>query len=95
MCQCGWDPKHATFQEYFLAPGDLVIKLCRCPTFDEATTIPLVLATAVVPMWSKSEMGHAGMPSPWEDGSDKFKGQPALITGGSTSVGPMGMFPTA
>ncbi|KAH9921178.1 GroES-like protein [Epithele typhae] len=89
MCQGGWDPKHATFQEYFLTPADLVIKMPENLSFDEATTIPLVLATAVVPMWSKSEMGHTGMPAPWEDGGDNFKGQPALITGGSSSVGQM------
>ncbi|KAH9921185.1 GroES-like protein [Epithele typhae] len=87
MCAGGWEPKYAAFQEYFLHPADLVVKIPDNLSFDEATTIPLVLATVAVPMWSKSQMGHLGMPAPWHEGGDQYRGKPALVTAGASSVG--------
>ena len=70
--------------------------VCQIPdniSFDQAATLPLTLATTVVGLWAHhSEASESlNFPAPWEEGgTTKFAGQPALIIGGSTSVGQYG-----
>ncbi|TFY82413.1 hypothetical protein EWM64_g1605 [Hericium alpestre] len=70
-------------------------------SFDEAATIPLGFATAALGLYDKrgkhgrvnlpsvwSAAGGAELPTPWSAaGRDKYKGHPAVITGGASSVG--------
>ena len=61
-------------------------------TFDQAATVPLCLATVATGIWPHEPESHSvSFPAPWEEGGlTKFKGQPALILGGSSSVGQYG-----
>ena len=66
--------------------------------FEDAASIPITLTTAIVGLYADRQSKDAPhFIPPWEEGGrDKYKGQPILITGGSTSVGQYGgsAFPT-
>ena len=61
-------------------------------TFDQAASVPLGLATVVCGLWSHhAEASSLDFPAPWEEGgATKFAGKPAVIVGGSGSVGQYG-----
>ncbi|RPD59722.1 GroES-like protein [Lentinus tigrinus ALCF2SS1-6] len=71
---------HSTFQQYCI-PDNL--------TFDQAASVPLSLATVATGSWPHEPGAQSlNFPAPWEEqGLTKFKGKPALIMGGSSSVG--------
>ncbi len=61
-------------------------------SFDQAASVPLGLATVATGLWSHHpDARSANWPAPWEqEGTTKFAGKPALILGGSSSVGQYG-----
>ncbi|KAI0737454.1 GroES-like protein [Daedaleopsis nitida] len=80
---------NAGFLEHSLAPAGNVAKIPDNISFDEAASIPLALATAITGLWSHHpEAQSVNFPAPWEEGgTTKFSGQPALVVGGSSSIG--------
>ncbi|RPD72375.1 GroES-like protein [Lentinus tigrinus ALCF2SS1-7] len=87
--QGNFDNAHATFQQYCLASADVAIKIPENISFDQAASIPLTFATVATGLWGHHpEAKSAKWPAPWEqDGTTRFAGKPALILGGSSSVG--------
>ena len=65
-------------------------------SFDEAATLPLGLDTAAIGIYAEprnapGQGGGAGLVAPWlEEGVGKYAGKPAVVLGGSTSVGQFG-----
>ena len=61
-------------------------------TFEQAASIPLCLTTVACGIWTHgSDTTSLGLTAPWEEGgSSKYAGKPALILGGSSSVGQFG-----
>ncbi|KAA1476196.1 GroES-like protein [Dentipellis sp. KUC8613] len=87
-----FEADRGTFQEYALADANRVSKIPSNITFDQASTIPLCLATATAGLYApkaqKGGPGGAGLTPPWMDGGlGKYKDQPALVIGGSSAVG--------
>ncbi|KAF7789614.1 hypothetical protein EIP86_000560 [Pleurotus ostreatoroseus] len=82
-----FDNRRATFQQYTVVPAEITAKVPENISLDQASAIPLVLATAALGLYS-SPKGGAGLTAPWvEGGHGKYAGQPILIVGGSSSVG--------
>ncbi|KLO04681.1 GroES-like protein [Schizopora paradoxa] len=84
--------KYAGFQQYVLVPAEIVAKLPDNITFEQASTIPLGLATAVEGLYGDANRAKTGAkklaPPPWEAGGEgAFKGKSIVVIGGSTSVG--------
>ncbi|KAH9918189.1 GroES-like protein [Epithele typhae] len=85
VCPGGFQTRHAGFKEYTIA---LAEHIPENVTFAEAVSVPLGLATAITPLYAPEGPDSLGLPAPWEpEGTTKFAGKPALIVGGSTSVG--------
>ena len=62
-------------------------------TFEQASTIPLTLATAALGLYDKRQQpdGGLGLTPPWtEGGRGKYAGQVIFIAGGATGVGQHG-----
>ena len=61
-------------------------------SFDQASTIPLGLATAAIGLYQKKkERGGLELVAPWvQGGRGKYAGQAIFITGGASSVGQYG-----
>ncbi|KAI9452246.1 GroES-like protein [Russula earlei] len=80
-----------TFQQYVLVDVPLIAKIPDNLTFDQASTIPLGLATAAIGLYQKKkERGGAELVAPWADGGrgrGKYTGQAIYIPGGASSVG--------
>ncbi|KAH9963102.1 GroES-like protein [Lactifluus volemus] len=79
-----------TFQQYVLIDDALLVaKIPDHLTFDQASTLPLGLATAAIGLYQKRiERGGLGLVAPWaESGRGRYVGQPIFITGGASSVG--------
>ncbi|OCH85560.1 GroES-like protein [Obba rivulosa] len=76
----------ATFQQYALSNADVTAKIPGNITVDQASTLPLGLATAALGLF---DAGSAGLsPAPWEAGGrGKFSGKPFVVFGGAASVG--------
>ena len=84
-----FDNRLATFQQYTIVPAEITAKLPSNLTFDQASTIPLTLATAACGLYNKKGGfgGGVGLVAPWAGGLGKYAGQPILIIGGSSAVG--------
>ncbi|EIM83601.1 GroES-like protein [Stereum hirsutum FP-91666 SS1] len=84
-------PDRGTFQQYALSDAGTTAKIPENLSFDEAATVPIGLATAVMGFYggkASEERGGAGLPVPWEEsGRDRFRDEPIFITGGASSVG--------
>ncbi|RDX56946.1 GroES-like protein [Lentinus brumalis] len=83
---------HATFQQYCVVPADRTSKCSHIPdniSFDQAASVPLGLATVATGLWSlHPDARSVKWPALWEqECATKFAGKPALILGGSSSVG--------
>ncbi|EKM58603.1 uncharacterized protein PHACADRAFT_253061 [Phanerochaete carnosa HHB-10118-sp] len=90
MHQGFFTSRKATFQQYTTVPEELAAKIPLNLTFDQASTIPLTMATAAIGLYNKhiEPYGGCGLYPPWEEGGrDKYHGQPLFVTGGSSSLG--------
>ncbi|TFK82420.1 GroES-like protein [Polyporus arcularius HHB13444] len=86
----GWfENKYATFQQYALVPAEITAKIPENISFDQAASVPLGLATVLVPNFNHNPQGNtASFTAPWEEGGKgKYAGKPAFILGGASSVG--------
>ncbi|EKM58621.1 uncharacterized protein PHACADRAFT_117701 [Phanerochaete carnosa HHB-10118-sp] len=84
------EPKISTFLQYAAIKADFVAKVPDNISLDEASTIPLVLATAALGLYDskRSPHGGLGLTPPWEKGGrGKYADEPIVINAGSTSVG--------
>lgn len=84
------EPQICTFQQYNVVNSDFVAKIPDSMTFDEASTIPLTLATAALGLYANRNEpdGGLGLTPPWEEeGRGKYAGEPILIAGGASGVG--------
>ncbi|KAI0030464.1 GroES-like protein [Vararia minispora EC-137] len=87
-----WPPDRATFQEYTVADADRIAKIPAGMSYEQAATVPLGLATAAVGLYAPfvafGERCGGGLLAPWEAGGrGEYSGKPALVLGGSSSVG--------
>ncbi|TFY50341.1 hypothetical protein EVG20_g11576 [Dentipellis fragilis] len=80
---------YGTFQQYALIDAKRTYKIPAALSFEEASTMSLCLATAAIGLYTPhGPRGGAALTAPWEDGGlGKYKDQPALVLGGSSSVG--------
>ncbi|KAI0765636.1 GroES-like protein [Trametes elegans] len=80
-----------TFQQYAVAPSDLTAIIPENITFEQAATIPLALTTTVLLLYNQSSAPQnlsLRLKPVWEpEGTTAYAGTPALILGGSTSLG--------
>ncbi|KZT34760.1 medium-chain dehydrogenase/reductase like protein [Sistotremastrum suecicum HHB10207 ss-3] len=86
----GWflENDKSTFQQFAIVPAEIVAKVPSNVTIDEASTIPLGLATAAVGFYNPPEGAGLNLAYPWtEAGRGKYSGQPLVVLGGSSSVG--------
>lgn len=83
------EPRVSTFMQYVVMKADFVAKVPDNISLEEASTIPLVLATAVLGMYDEKRppRGGIGLTPIWEGGRGKYAGEPIVINAGSTSVG--------
>lgn len=77
------EPKHGAFQEYTVAPSDLVAKVPRELEVEKAAVMPLAVSTATSGLFSE---GFLELPLP-QIGGRKSSGKAVLIWGASGSVG--------
>ncbi|KAI0684712.1 GroES-like protein, partial [Cytidiella melzeri] len=70
----------ATFQQYSIVPAEITAKIPSNISFEQASTVPLVLATAAFGLYSKKVA-----PPGREGGRGKYSGQPILVIGGSSA----------
>ncbi|EKM58616.1 uncharacterized protein PHACADRAFT_253081 [Phanerochaete carnosa HHB-10118-sp] len=83
-----FDNRRATFQQHTVVPAEIVAKIPPNLNFDQASTIPLTLATAAVGLYNDKKGGGIDLDAPWEEGgSNKYAGEPILVIGGSSAVG--------
>ncbi|KAL0953200.1 hypothetical protein HGRIS_004455 [Hohenbuehelia grisea] len=85
-----WEPDLSTYQEYTIAPAELISKIPSSMSFVEAASIPLGLVTAAfglcLPYQPPPKSSGLGLKAIWEDGAEGYyKGQPILVFGGSSS----------
>ncbi|KAI0760988.1 GroES-like protein [Trametes elegans] len=87
----GWrDPARSTFQQYVAVPAELTAIIPEKISFEEAASIPSGLITVIVGLYypAPNQAKPTGLIPPWEVGGDtKYAGKPALVIGGSSSVG--------
>ncbi|KAI0316238.1 GroES-like protein [Amylostereum chailletii] len=87
-----WNQDRCTLQQYALGDAIRCAKIPENLSFDEASTIPLGLATAAIGMYHApvsipDQGGGAGLIAPWTGGVGKYAGQAVVVFGGSSSVG--------
>ncbi|KLO07406.1 GroES-like protein [Schizopora paradoxa] len=86
-----WGERYAAFQQYTITPVEHMAKLPENISFEQAASIPLGLATAVVGLYAdnnRSEGVKKLQPAPWEAGGEGvYQGKSAIVLGGSSSVG--------
>ncbi|TCD62490.1 hypothetical protein EIP91_006811 [Steccherinum ochraceum] len=76
----------ATFKQYTIVPAEIAAKIPPSITFDQAATIPSALATAAVALYNSGN--GIDLVAPWKEGGrGRYRGQPFVLFGGSTSVG--------
>ncbi|KIJ25157.1 hypothetical protein M422DRAFT_140198, partial [Sphaerobolus stellatus SS14] len=76
--------RSGAYQQYTVAPADLVAKIPSNLSFDQAASIPLCIMTASVGLYVKD---GAGLQGPWDGGEGKYEDQSIVIFGGASSVG--------
>ncbi|PAV16319.1 GroES-like protein [Pyrrhoderma noxium] len=80
----------ATFQQYTSVPASIVAKIPSNVTTNQAASIPVGAATAVIGLYSDKDrkQGAKVYTVPWTDtGKNAHKGESIVIFGGSSSVG--------
>ncbi|KAL5525561.1 hypothetical protein ACEPAG_6897 [Sanghuangporus baumii] len=78
----------ATYQQYMLAPAELVAKIPSNISFDEAASIPSCLVTAATGLYLDRPTGFQNYTPAWEEaGKGAYAGQPIVVFAGSSSVG--------
>ncbi|TVY84200.1 Trans-enoyl reductase [Lachnellula suecica] len=73
---------HGAFAEYAVAPYHTAFKIPDGTSFEEAATIPLVIATAGITL-----LRRQGLPPPWSPRSSSLPAVPLIIYGASGALG--------
>ena len=91
---------YSAFQEYTLVDASRMARVPSNLPLEQAATLPLALATAALGLYKAKkdalrsegyDIGGAGLVPPWAPGgTGKYAGKPALVIGGSSSVGQFG-----
>ncbi|GJE89860.1 zinc-binding alcohol dehydrogenase family protein [Phanerochaete sordida] len=82
------DVKNATFQQYTIAPAEIVAKIPPGLTFNQAATLPLAVSAAVTGLYDRNAPNSFGITPPWEEGGrGKYAGEPILVIGGASGLG--------
>ncbi|KAI0649876.1 GroES-like protein [Trametes meyenii] len=91
LFQGNWDAGSATFQQYAIVPADLTSLIPETITFDQASSIPLAIATVVLGLYNQNpapENLSLRLKPVWEpEGAIAYASTPALIVGGAASLG--------
>jgi len=83
-----FDNRRGAFQQYSVVPADFVAKVPSNVTLDQASTLPVGLATAALSFYSRKDAGGIALTAPWEEGGrGKYTGEPILVIGGASAVG--------
>ncbi|KAG6834714.1 hypothetical protein H0H93_007860, partial [Arthromyces matolae] len=85
--QGAWSGDMAGYQQYALTNAVTTAKIPSHISFDEASTLPVACAAAVAGFYLAPPSGAGLIPPFNEAGRGKYKGKPAVILGGATSVG--------
>lgn len=60
-------------------------------TLDQASTVPIGLATAAFGLYNRKGAGGIALTAPWEEGGrGKYADEPILVIGGASAVGQQG-----
>ncbi|TFY54217.1 hypothetical protein EVG20_g9802 [Dentipellis fragilis] len=80
---------YGTFQQYALINAKRTYKIPATLSFEQAATFPLCLTTVAIGLYAPyGPRGGVAFTAPWQDGGlGKYKDRPALVIGGSGSVG--------
>ncbi|KAG6856274.1 hypothetical protein H0H87_005959 [Tephrocybe sp. NHM501043] len=82
-----WLDGHGAFQQFTLADAAITAKVPRQVSLEEASTIPVALAAAVVGLYLPNPYG-AAITAPFDKaGRGRYPGRPIVVLGGATSVG--------
>ncbi|KZT00564.1 GroES-like protein [Laetiporus sulphureus 93-53] len=83
------DSERASFKQFALINAEVTAKVPSNVSLEQASTIPLGLATAAVGLFQhNAKSGSVGLYPPWEEGGEgKYSGKPIVVLGGSSSVG--------
>ncbi|KAI0351749.1 GroES-like protein [Trametes cingulata] len=83
------DPRGATFQQYCIVPAELTGRIPTNISFDQAATLASGVSTIMRGVYNHHPQARSlNYTAPWEEGGKtKYAGKPALILGGSSSVG--------
>ncbi|EKM51409.1 uncharacterized protein PHACADRAFT_263510 [Phanerochaete carnosa HHB-10118-sp] len=80
--------RSGTFQQYTIAPAEIIAKIPPNLTLDQAASIPLAAAAAAVGLYYRTGTDVISLTAPWEKGGrGKYAGEPILVIGGSSAVG--------
>ncbi|EKM58633.1 uncharacterized protein PHACADRAFT_253109 [Phanerochaete carnosa HHB-10118-sp] len=83
-----YDERRAAFQQYAVVPADIIAQVPPNVTLDQASTLPIGLATAALGLYNRKGAGGIALTAPWEEsGRGKYAGEPILIIGGASAVG--------
>ncbi|KAF5342057.1 hypothetical protein D9611_002077 [Ephemerocybe angulata] len=79
--------EYSGFQQHALAHADTTCIIPQNISYDEASTLPVVLSTAYVGLYAEHPRGLGLKPFTAPGGTGAYAGQAILIIGGSSSVG--------
>jgi len=86
-----WGERYGGYQQYTVTSADHAAKIPDNISFEEAASIPLGLATAVIGLYGDCDRVDGVkklQPPPWEAGGEgAYKGNAVAVLGGSSSVG--------
>ncbi|KAF4610014.1 hypothetical protein D9613_010314 [Agrocybe pediades] len=75
------------YQQYVLIKADVIAKIPDTVSYDEASTLPLAIATACSGLYTEIPHGIGLIPPTREEGHGKYSGIPIVVLGGASAVG--------
>ncbi|KAF9563443.1 GroES-like protein, partial [Agrocybe pediades] len=75
------------YQKYVLIKADVIAKIPDRVSYDEASTLPLAIATACSGLYTEIPHGIGLIPPTREEGYGKYSGIPIVVLGGASAVG--------
>ncbi|KAF4616910.1 hypothetical protein D9613_008398 [Agrocybe pediades] len=75
------------FQQYVSAIPDIVSKIPGALSYDDASTLPVAIATSYSGLYADLPQGLGLTPPATEEGYGKYANTPILVLGGASSVG--------
>ncbi|KAF9564506.1 GroES-like protein [Agrocybe pediades] len=75
------------FQQYSIAQASLVSKIPESLSYDEASTLPVLIGTAYSGLYAEFPYGLGLVPPITDEGYGKYKDTPIFVTGGASTIG--------